>query len=103
MAAQSALNRQGQVGMDTDIEQTFARNPDASLASEAGRQWLASRDIAADLRGALQAPPDTGFPAIVELKRVGELLRAIDGFEGPPHADLCAKAHIRPAWTRARG
>jgi integrase len=45
---------------------------------------LAPRDIAADLRGALQTPPDTGFAAIVEPKRVGELLRAIDGYQGQP-------------------
>jgi integrase len=52
---------------------------------------LAPRDIAADLRGALQTPPDTGFPAIVEPKRVGELLRAIDGFEGQPATMLALK------------
>lgn len=52
---------------------------------------LAKRDIAADLRGALQTPPDTGFPAIVEPKRVGELLRAIDGFDGQPSTRLALR------------
>jgi len=51
----------------------------------------ASRDIAADLRGALQAPTVKGFAAIVEPKRVGELLRAIDGYTGEPSTKLAMK------------
>jgi len=51
----------------------------------------ASRDIAADLRGALQAPTVKGFAALVEPKRVGELLRAIDGYQGDPSTKLALK------------
>ncbi|MFC3173957.1 tyrosine-type recombinase/integrase [Novosphingobium bradum] len=39
-------------------------------------------DPTRDLRGALTAPTVTHYGAITDAKRVGELLRAIDGFEG---------------------
>ncbi len=39
-------------------------------------------DPTRDLRGALTAPTVTHYGAITEAKRVGELLRAIDGYEG---------------------
>lgn len=39
-------------------------------------------DPTRDLRGALTAPKVTHYGAITEAKRVGELLRAIDGYEG---------------------
>lgn len=39
-------------------------------------------DPTRDLRGALTAPTVTHYAAITEAKRVGELLRAIDGYEG---------------------
>jgi len=39
-------------------------------------------DPTRDLRGALTAPKVTHYGAITEVKRVGELLRAIDGYEG---------------------
>lgn len=39
-------------------------------------------DPSRDLRGALTAPKVTHFGAITEASRVGELLRAIDGYEG---------------------
>ncbi|WP_282950113.1 MULTISPECIES: integrase arm-type DNA-binding domain-containing protein [unclassified Sphingopyxis] len=39
-------------------------------------------DPTRDLRGALTAPTVTHYGAITEPKRVGELLRAIDGYEG---------------------
>ena len=44
----------------------------------------AERDCTADLRGAL--PPVTGghFAAITEPAKIGELLRAIDGYGGQP-------------------
>lgn len=51
----------------------------------------ASRDIAADLRGALQAPTVKAFAAILEPERVGELLRAIDGYHGQPSTMLAMK------------
>jgi len=39
-------------------------------------------DPTRDLRGALTAPKVTHYGAITEAKRVGQLLRAIDGYEG---------------------
>ena len=39
-------------------------------------------DPSRDLRGALTAPQPQHYGAIVEAKRAGELLRAIDGYEG---------------------
>jgi integrase len=42
----------------------------------------AKRDPTGDLRGALPAVRPTHFAAITEPKRVGALLRAIDGYEG---------------------
>jgi integrase len=39
-------------------------------------------DPTRDLRGALAAPKVTHYGAIIEPKRVGELLRVIDGYEG---------------------
>ena len=39
-------------------------------------------DPTRDLRGALTAPTVTHYGAITEAKKVGELLRAIDGYEG---------------------
>ena len=40
----------------------------------------AERDVTADLRGALQPAKTEGFAAILEPQKVGELLRAIDGY-----------------------
>lgn len=40
------------------------------------------RDVAADLRGALQPVKPKHLPAIVEPNEVGKLLRAIDGYQG---------------------
>jgi integrase len=42
----------------------------------------ATRDITEDLRGALPPVKKSHFAAITEPKAVGELLRAIDGYEG---------------------
>ncbi len=42
----------------------------------------AERDPAADLRGALPQPQEKHMAAITEPKKVGELLRAIDGYQG---------------------
>lgn len=41
-----------------------------------------SSDPSRDLRGALTAPTPKHYGAIIEAKRAGELLRAIDGYEG---------------------
>lgn len=51
------------------------------LAIATGR---ATRDISADLRGALITPKVKHRAAIVELGAIGALLRAIDGFDGQP-------------------
>lgn len=42
----------------------------------------AERDIAADLRGAIAPPKKRHFASIHEPKEIGELLRAIDGYQG---------------------
>jgi integrase len=44
----------------------------------------AKRDPAADLRGALPKTTATNFAAITEPAAIGELLRAIEGFQGTP-------------------
>lgn len=44
----------------------------------------ATRDPAADLRGALPRSDARNFASIIEPVAVGELLRAIDGFQGQP-------------------
>lgn len=56
------------------------------LASAVFRYAVATARLASDptrdLRGALVAPTVTHYAAIIEPKKVGELLRAIDGYEG---------------------
>lgn len=42
----------------------------------------ASQNVSADLRGALPPPKEGHFPAITDPKKVAELLRALDGYEG---------------------
>jgi integrase len=51
----------------------------------------ARRNVSADLRGALQTPTVKGLAAIIEPKRVGELLRAVDGYEGQPSTMLAMR------------
>ncbi len=64
----------------------------------------AERDCTADLRGAL--PPVTGghFAAITEPARIGELLRAIDGYVGQPSTAyalrLAPYVFVRPGELR---
>jgi len=45
-------------------------------------------DPTRDLRGALTTPTVTHYGAIIDPERVGELLRAIDGYEGQPMTKL---------------
>jgi integrase len=56
------------------------------LASAVFRYAVATARLASDptrdLRGALTAPTVTHYGAITDAKRVGELLRAIDGYDG---------------------
>jgi integrase len=65
----------------------------------------AERDITADLKGALTAPTTKSFAAIVDPKRIGELLRAIDGYVGQPTTAAALKlaplVFVRPGELRA--
>jgi integrase len=64
----------------------------------------AERDPCGDLRGALASPITRNFPAIVEPLRIGELLRAIDGYVGQPSAHaalrLAPLVFVRPGELR---
>jgi integrase len=51
----------------------------------------AQNDPSIALRGALIAPKVTPRPAIVDPKRFGDLLRAIDGFDGQPETRAALK------------
>jgi integrase len=61
-------------------------------------------DPTRDLRGALTAPTVTHYGAITEPKRVGELLRAIDGYEGQGLTKLALQlaphVYVRPGELR---
>lgn len=62
------------------------------------------RDVAADLKGALRAAITRNFPAITEPARIGELLRAIDGYMGQPSVasalKLASYVFVRPGELR---
>ena len=64
----------------------------------------ADRDVTHDLRGALTAVPTKHRAAIIDPKKVGELLRAIDGYEGQPAAAyalrLAPLLFVRPGELR---
>jgi len=64
----------------------------------------AKRDVAADLRGALTAPKVKHYSAIIDPKGVGELMRAIDGFDGHPTTQwalrLAPHVFVRPGELR---
>ncbi|MEZ5749799.1 MAG: integrase arm-type DNA-binding domain-containing protein [Caenibius sp.] len=61
-------------------------------------------DPSRDLRGALTAPQPKHYGAITEAKRAGELLRAIDGYEGQELTKLAmqlsANVFVRPGELR---
>lgn len=63
-------------------------------------------DPSRDLRGALTAPQPKHYGAIVEAKRAGELLRAIDGYEGQFVTKLAMQlaphAFVRPGAAARR-
>lgn len=76
-----------------------------------GRVWRyaiatgrADRDISADLKGALARKPVSNHAALTEPKRIGELLRAIDGYEGQPATHgalrLAPLVFVRPGELR---
>ncbi|HWR03663.1 MAG TPA: tyrosine-type recombinase/integrase [Humidesulfovibrio sp.] len=64
----------------------------------------AERDIAADLRGAIAPPKKRHFASIHEPKEIGELLRAIDGYQGSPVTrcalQLAPLTFVRPGELR---
>ncbi len=64
----------------------------------------AERDPTSDLRGALSVPKGTHFATITEPKRVGELLRALDGYDGSPVTQcalrLAPLVFVRPGELR---
>lgn len=61
-------------------------------------------DPTRDLRGALTVPTVTHYGAIIEPERVGELLRAIDGYTGQPISRLAMQlaphVFVRPGELR---
>lgn len=65
----------------------------------------AERDPAADLTGALAPTNTTNFPGITGPKRIGELLRAIDGYQGQPSVMSALRVaplvFVRPGELRA--
>jgi len=64
----------------------------------------AKRDVAADLKGALTAPKVKHHSAIIDPKGVGELMRAIDDFDGHPTTQwalrLAPHVFVRPGELR---
>jgi integrase len=64
----------------------------------------AERDPSADLRGALSPVKHGRMATIIEPKKIGELLRAIDGYEGTPVAKSALKlaplVFVRPGELR---
>jgi integrase len=65
----------------------------------------AKRDVAADLKGALVPKTTTSFAAITDPAKVGQLLRAIDGYDGQPATGAALKlapyVFVRPGELRA--
>ncbi|MGH8320243.1 MAG: tyrosine-type recombinase/integrase [Steroidobacteraceae bacterium] len=65
----------------------------------------ATRDITADLRGALAPRTTQNYAAITDPTKVGELLRAIDGYDGQPTTAAALKmapyVFVRPGELRA--
>lgn len=66
---------------------------------------LASRDVTADLKGALAVPEKGHFAAITDPKQVGALLRSIHGYQGHSYATAALKlsplVFVRPGELRS--
>lgn len=64
----------------------------------------AERDISADIRGALTPSRAKHYPAITEPRKIGELLRAIDGYVGQPQVETALRmapyVFVRPIELR---
>jgi integrase len=65
---------------------------------------LADRDVTTDLRGALEAIPESHFAAITEPKQAGELMRSIFDYTGHPCTVIALKltplVFVRPGELR---
>ena len=61
----------------------------------------AERDITGDLRGALAPVPTKNRAALTDPARVGELLRAIDGYQGEPATAAALKLAPSPSYAPA--
>lgn len=65
----------------------------------------AERDVSADLRNALTSPKVRHHPAITDPRKIGGLLRAIDGFDGHPTTQIALKLapflFLRPGELRS--
>jgi len=83
---------------------TRARSTAGSVFRYAIATGRADRDISVDLKGALITPTISHHPAITDPKKIGALLRAIDGFLGHPttHAalKLAPLLFVRPGELR---
>jgi integrase len=83
---------------------TRARSTAGSVFRYAIATGRAERDISVDLRGALITPTTRHHPAITEPKKIGALLRAIDGFDGHPTTRAALKLapllFVRPGELR---
>ena len=66
----------------------------------------AERDVAADLKDALAPVKSRNFASVTDPARVGQLLRAIDGYDGQPITALALKlaplVFVRPGELRGR-
>ena len=64
----------------------------------------AERDVAADLKDALAPVKSRNFASVTDPARVGQLLRAIDGYDGQPITALALKlaplVFVRPGELR---
>jgi len=94
------------------VESRGANETAHRLRSESGQIFRyaiatgrALRDITADIRGALAPVVVTSHAAITEPARIGELLRAIDGYKGQPVTEAALKlaplVFVRPGELRA--
>ena len=93
------LENQGKVETAHRVKALYGRVARYAIAT--GR---AERDVSADLRGALTPVQTQHFAALIAPKRVGELLRAIDGYHGQPSVEYALKiaplVFVRPGELR---
>lgn len=110
--AVSAITAQELLGVLRRVEARGKHETAHRVRSLAGRIFRyavatgrAERDVAADLRDALAPVKARNFAAILEPARVGELLRAIHGYQGNVVTGLALKlaplVFVRPGELRA--